>query len=204
MAYVGETYRVHYMAKNFAQSLLDVRMVVYKPNGVKQGIYTLTELNAGDGKGIYYYDYDDSDLEGSYLFVVNSPSTPKKDARQVFFEKRLGWSDTERMQIRDALGIGGDKLLAAGGQLQDIKIDTGTIRSDVTIIKNDVDAIRDDVAVLIADVQFIKDIEGGKWEIKNNQMIFYKNDNTTEVARFNLFNDINQPAMEHIFKRNRV
>lgn len=40
-------------------------------------------------------------------------------------------------------------------------------------------------------VTFIKDIEGGRWKIINNQMIFYKADNSTEVARFNLFrNDV--------------
>lgn len=36
-------------------------------------------------------------------------------------------------------------------------------------------------------INFTKDIEGGKWEIIDDQMIFYKSDNTTEVARFNLF-----------------
>lgn len=270
MAYVTETYRLHYIAKDFKHGLTDVRMVVYKPNGVKQGIYALTELNAGDGKGIYYYDYVDSDLEGTYLFVVNSLSTPKKDARQVYFEKRHGWTEAERTQIRDALGVDGDKVVAVGGQLQQlqtigtkvdsIKDDTTLIKtginnldldltnlhddvnimhqkvddmsdvvnnihgdligvsSDVIDVKNavanidsdlgavaaDVTDIKGDVAMLVADVQFIKDIEGGKWEIKNNQMIFYKSDNVTEVARFNLYNDINQPAMEHVFRRNRV
>jgi hypothetical protein len=45
------------------------------------------------------------------------------------------------------------------------------------------------ISTLQTDVTFIKDIEGGKWEITNDQMIFYKSDNTTEVARFNLYKD---------------
>ena len=46
-------------------------------------------------------------------------------------------------------------------------------------------------------VEFVKDIEGGRWEIDgvNSQMIFYKADNITEVARFDL-KDINGEAVD--------
>lgn len=36
------------------------------------------------------------------------------------------------------------------------------------------------------DLTFLKDIAGGRWKIINNQMILYKKDNITEVAKFNL------------------
>lgn len=36
---------------------------------------------------------------------------------------------------------------------------------------------------------FTKDIEGGGWRIVNGQMIFYKDDNVTEIARFDLTYD---------------
>ena len=51
---------------------------------------------------------------------------------------------------------------------------------------------------------FLHDIEGGRWRIVDNQMIFYKSDNETEVARFNLFDADGNPAMENIFDRQRV
>ncbi len=35
-------------------------------------------------------------------------------------------------------------------------------------------------------VEFIHDIEGGRWRRVGTEMIFYKNDNVTEVARFSL------------------
>jgi len=62
------------------------------------------------------------------------------------------------------------------------------------------------IAAIQTDVTFMKDIEGGKWEIDtvNNQMVFYKSDNVTEVARFNLFNSAGVAASENIFKRERV
>ena len=55
-------------------------------------------------------------------------------------------------------------------------------------------------------VEFIKDIEGGRWKIDQdtNQMIFYKSDNVTEVARFNLRDSSGNPNAESVFARVRV
>jgi hypothetical protein len=54
------------------------------------------------------------------------------------------------------------------------------------------------------DVTFIKSIEGGKWQINNNQMIFYKEDNITEIARFNLYNENGVLSNTNIFSRVRI
>jgi len=51
---------------------------------------------------------------------------------------------------------------------------------------------------------FLKDIEGGRWKIIANQMIFYKADNVTEVMRFNLFNADGVAAMKNLYERKRV
>ena len=56
------------------------------------------------------------------------------------------------------------------------------------------------------DIQFLIDVAGGRWKIDEtaNQMVFYKSDNTTEVARFNLL-DINGNATnKNIFERVRA
>lgn len=58
--------------------------------------------------------------------------------------------------------------------------------------------------VLLDDVSFIKDIEGGRWRIKDQQMIFYASDNSTEVARFNLFSKTGAPADDNVYERVRV
>ena len=54
-------------------------------------------------------------------------------------------------------------------------------------------------------VEFIKDIEGGRWVIDStsNQMVFYKSDNATEVARFGLSGSSGLPAVAQVFRRNR-
>jgi len=61
-----------------------------------------------------------------------------------------------------------------------------------------------EIGQITEDLTFLKDIEGGRWKILNNQMIFYKSDNETEVCRFNLF-DRNAMATErNVYDRKRV
>jgi hypothetical protein len=53
-------------------------------------------------------------------------------------------------------------------------------------------------------LKFIKDIEGGRWKIVNDQMIFLKKDNNTEVARFNLFDKNQIRTQTKVYQRVRV
>lgn len=57
---------------------------------------------------------------------------------------------------------------------------------------------------LLSDMAFVKGIEGGKWEVVGNQMIFYTDDNITEIARFDLSDDTGTPTMTEPYKRVRV
>lgn len=54
------------------------------------------------------------------------------------------------------------------------------------------------------DIKFIKNIEGGKWEITDNQMIFSDEDNDAVVAIFNLFNSDGDASEINVKKRERV
>lgn len=66
----------------------------------------------------------------------------------------------------------------------------------------------DDILTAVAGVnvklQELYDMNYGRWRIINNQMIFYKEDNVTEVARYNLFNDLGVPSMDSVFDRVKV
>jgi len=55
-----------------------------------------------------------------------------------------------------------------------------------------------------ANISNIKSFNDGKWEILNNQMIFYASDNITEIARFNLFDSAGQPSELNVYKREKV
>jgi hypothetical protein len=52
--------------------------------------------------------------------------------------------------------------------------------------------------------EFLSNIEGGRWRLVGNQMIFYKSDNVTEVARFNLYNAAGAPSMTEVYERSRA
>lgn len=53
-------------------------------------------------------------------------------------------------------------------------------------------------------IGLVHSILGGKQQIVGNQLICYAADNTTEVARFNLFDAAGDPAMVSVYLRTRV
>jgi uncharacterized protein (UPF0333 family) len=59
----------------------------------------------------------------------------------------------------------------------------------------------DDIAT---DVRLIKEIETGRWKIVSDQLILYKSDNITEVARFNLFDATGAPTSDSPADRIKV
>lgn len=54
-------------------------------------------------------------------------------------------------------------------------------------------------------IEFIKDIEGGRWTINGttNKMTFYKSDNVTVVAEFDLQDSGGAPSVTEVFTRLR-
>lgn len=54
-------------------------------------------------------------------------------------------------------------------------------------------------------VEFIRDIEGGRWKIDSstNEMIFFKQNNASVVARFGLSGSAGTPQVSNVFERNR-
>lgn len=110
----------------------------------------------------------------------------------VFFKVTSGTSDSitaETMSI-DAMRETVDSV--------DSKCD------DIPTVKSDVESLQIDVASVLVTLDLLKEIESGRWEILNNQMIFYKADNVTEIMRFNLFDAAGAPASENVFERKRV
>lgn len=82
------------------------------------------------------------------------------------------------------------------------------VENKVDDVQNTADAIQAKTDTIVwTDVEFVKAIEGGRWKLDGSQMVFYDDDNTTEIARFNLFaSDGMTPAVrpENIFERRRV
>ena len=91
--------------------------------------------------------------------------------------------------------------------------DTGTVFPDTSYATEQynyeennpkVDEIYDVVTSMTGTLNSIYDIQFGRWRIVGDQMIFFKEDNVTEVARFDLFDDAGNPTMDAVFERTRV
>ncbi len=67
-----------------------------------------------------------------------------------------------------------------------------------------VDEIYTQLILVSGSVDFIRDIEAGRWRITGNQMVFYKSDNTTVVATFDLFDQFGSPTDNEVMERRRV
>ena len=55
-------------------------------------------------------------------------------------------------------------------------------------------------------ISLLSNMEGGRWKIDvpNKQWVYYKEDNITEIARFDLFDADGNPSVETIYERRRV
>lgn len=67
-----------------------------------------------------------------------------------------------------------------------------------------VDDINRAVTTMSGTLSQLYNISFGRWKIVANQMIFYQDDNATEVVRFNLFDDLGNPTMDQVFERRKV
>lgn len=67
-----------------------------------------------------------------------------------------------------------------------------------------IDEIYDAVTHMTGTINSLYDMQFGRWRIVNNQMIFFKEDNVTEIARFNLLDDAGNPTVDAVFERIRV
>lgn len=53
-------------------------------------------------------------------------------------------------------------------------------------------------------IALTRDITAGRWKIVSNKMQFYKEDNVTLVAEYNLTDDLGAPSMDAVFERTKI
>ena len=82
--------------------------------------------------------------------------------------------------------------------------DLPQVATDASSIRTTGEDTNGRVITIEAAATFAAAVEGGRWHIENNQMIFYGPDNVTEVARFNLFDAAGLPTEADVFQRVRV
>tara|TARA_B100000214_G_C23934620_1_gene612517 strand:- start:881 stop:1348 length:468 start_codon:yes stop_codon:yes gene_type:complete len=82
--------------------------------------------------------------------------------------------------------------------------DTG--ESTPTYASEDIDNTLTMMTTVSSSVTFIRDHTAGRWQIDKNEnvMIFYKEDNETEVARYGLFDADGTPSHSAVFERTLI
>ena len=89
-----------------------------------------------------------------------------------------------------------------GAQLSLAQEFSGSIIWEVTGSNSNVVFASDEIEL---DIRVVRHMTDGQWEIDaaTKEMIFYQKDNTTEFARFDLFDRNDSASFEEVFKRTR-
>jgi hypothetical protein len=103
-----------------------------------------------------------------------------------FFDVANGILIQNQVQVIPGNSAGLIKVIASGGVTEEDKADIA-------------EAVWEDPKA-----ELLHGIEGGRWKLESNQMLFYREDNLTEIARFNLFDSAGNPTMENVYERQRV
>jgi hypothetical protein len=78
------------------------------------------------------------------------------------------------------------------------------VNQAVDMASDVIDTVLGDIKTMLIDISVVRDFTAGRWRMQNNQMIFYKEDNVTEVARFELLDAGGKPSMDSVFERKKV
>jgi|TARA_R110001583_G_scaffold176504_1_gene331193 hypothetical protein len=104
-------------------------------------------------------------------------------------------STTGVHEIGTGTGLYGAQVSFAAAFSGSIMWDTGDGSSTAYAVE--------EVNAIDGSVQYIKDLTAGKWKIDSStsQMIFYAEDNSTELARYNLKDSAGVASVSEVFER---
>jgi len=85
--------------------------------------------------------------------------------------------------------------------LVDDEAETITLAEELTV--KDI-ATQTTLVLTQTDLTLVKQVQVGRWQLVNNQMIFYDSDNTTPILTFDCVDDSATPSMSNVFQRTPV
>jgi len=107
-------------------------------------------------------------------------------------------------EVLAGAGIYSGSVHIADNFIGHILWDTG--EATPTYATEDVDNILHTLSMVSSSVDFSRHIGSGRWKMdkSTSQMIFYKEDNLTEIARYDLTDESGNPSTTSVFERNKV
>jgi hypothetical protein len=128
------------------------------------------------------------DVQNGILAQNQVQVIPTNSAGLIKVTSGSGVTEQDKLDIADRVWdetkFGHDTTSSYGAMIQAIDVRTSTFDWE--------------------DIVFMVDAVGGKREIVGTQEIFYKADNATEIMRFNLYDESNNPSSINVYKRVRV
>lgn len=94
----------------------------------------------------------------------------------------------------------------AGAEWDDVFVTISVTSASIDDVYTDTQYLTGTVGTIATDVDFVRSMTAGRWKIDTtvNQMIFYEEDNATEVARFNLLDTAGSPTSTCVAERTKV
>lgn len=167
---------------------LDVYYEIFRSD---DDVVTISGYLGEVGGGVYKKDVFFPDLgQHRVLYILSPDALPGS------------YPDTVQgvMVIEKAVDVTVSGIKERTDRIPDYPAPAGEYDVDISAL-----ALEVTVSGIKKDVTFIKNVEGGNWEIINNQMIFYDILETEKIiAIFNLFDPDGNPSMENVFKRERI
>ena len=184
---------------------LNVEFTFNIPSGQEAGTVSVTGRYTGFPTSTHYqnlwiYNYNASAWELLNSNFMPGGQTSDDTYMHEYYERHIDRSNNEvKVQLRHNE--------ATYNPTHDLYLDYVNVTSIEVVtaedIANAVWANADGVAT-VSGIEQIRQVEMGRWKIENNQMIFYEEDNTTEIMRFNLFDENGDPASTDIYDRQRT
>lgn len=176
----------------------------------------LTETDATNDPGNYHYDFDTSAItnptaDDTYQMrvdqspgtdVKNLPATGELHVGQFVDDIDAAISTRSSHTAASVWAVGTRTLTSFGTLVADVATAVwGAVTRTLTAGTRDSEI--DDIQTKVT---FAYNVAGGRWLIDEtaNQLILYEDDNTTEIARFNLLDESGSPAYTDVFERVRV
>jgi|MDTB01.2.fsa_nt_gb hypothetical protein len=107
-------------------------------------------------------------------------------------------------EVLNGSGIYSGSIHLSEGFIGHILWDTGG--SAPVYASEDVDNTLNTLSFISSSIEHTKHMTAGRWQIltASNQMVFYKDDNTTELARYDLFDETGEKSYTSVFQRVKV
>ena len=156
------------------------------------------DLTGSSGVGYTLYGPD-----GSVAAARSTDGVHQLGAGTGLYGASVAFADQFNGSVVWDTGEAGSALTFAVEQYN-TEANDGRTRSTLQALTGSVAAVKAAVDVAAADVDFLKSIEGGRWRIDGTQMLFYKPDNSTLVATFDLLDASGSPNATDVFERRRA